>query len=164
MKSVGLSGNNERTSEYNVKRAYTTDASGHTSVRTVPPDYVPKPGEYTRVHKGIDLSSRDAAGKPAPQEFKAAISGQVVPPIETKVGTIAVRKDDGTTVQYLHTSKSHVQIGDKVTPDTPLGVTGKEGASQIHLHIQAFDKKYQPINPEEAFTPAPLPPPAPAPR
>ena len=66
-------------------------------------------------------------------------------------GTIAVQLRDGTVLQYLHTTASHVKVGDVVAPDTVLGVTGRTGARDIHLHIQAKNKFNQFISPDLAF-------------
>ena len=66
-------------------------------------------------------------------------------------GTISVQLRDGSVIQYLHTTASHVKVGDVVTPDTVLGVWGKRGARDIHLHIQAKDKSGQYIQPDLAL-------------
>jgi murein DD-endopeptidase MepM/ murein hydrolase activator NlpD len=66
-------------------------------------------------------------------------------------GTITVQIRDGSLIQYLHTSASHVKVGDIVAPDTKLGVTGQTGAGIIHLHIQAKDKYGNAISPDLAF-------------
>ncbi len=58
---------------------------------------------------------------------------------------------DGSLIQYLHTSASHVKVGDIVAPDTKLGVTGRTGAGVIHLHIQARTRGNDPISPDLAF-------------
>ncbi len=54
-------------------------------------------------------------------------------------------------IQYLHTTASHVKVGDVVAPDTLLGVTGRTGARDIHLHIQVRDKFGEFISPDLAF-------------
>ena len=58
---------------------------------------------------------------------------------------------DGSVIQYLHTTASHVKVGDVVSPDTLLGVTGRRGARDIHLHIQAKDASDNYISPDLAF-------------
>jgi murein DD-endopeptidase MepM/ murein hydrolase activator NlpD len=115
---------------------------------TVPSGYEKAKDEYVRTHRGIDISSRDANGKPAPLEFKAGVYGTVVGPIGGQYGTITVLLSNGKKVQFLHTSKQNVEIGDPVTPDTILGTTGSKGANSIHLHIQGRDEKGKPIDPD----------------
>ncbi len=66
-------------------------------------------------------------------------------------GTITVQNRDGSLIQYLHTSASHVKVGDILAPDTKLGVTGRTGAGVIHLHVQAKDKYGNAISPDLAF-------------
>ena len=73
-------------------------------------------------------------------DFKAGVYGLVVRAGGGDWGTISVQIRDGSVIQYLHTTASHVKVGDLVTPDTVLGVTGRTGARDIHLHIQAKTK------------------------
>jgi murein DD-endopeptidase MepM/ murein hydrolase activator NlpD len=100
----------------------------------------------------VDLSSRPAKGQPSmPLDFKAGVYGVVVKAGNGPWGTITVQIRDGSLMQYLHTSASHVKVGDIVAPDTKLGVTGRTGAGVIHLHIQAKDKSGSAISPDLAF-------------
>ncbi len=156
---LGMPANNTRTSEPFVIRIYKTDNSetilkkqpaGYPS--TITSDYILKDNETVRVHEGVDLSSRPEPGQaPKPLDFKAGVYGIVVKAGDGPWGTITVQIQDGSLLQYLHTSLSHVKIGDVVAPDSKLGVTGRTGASVIHLHIQAKDKYGNSISPDLAF-------------
>ena len=100
----------------------------------------------------MDLSSRPEKGQPPkPLDFRAGVDGVVVKAGDGPWGTITVQIHDGSLIQYLHTSASHVKVGDIVAPDTKLGVTGRTGAGVIHLHIQAKDKYGNTISPDLAF-------------
>ncbi len=144
-KRLGLPEGNGRTSEAFVTRIYKTDSIDRILKKqpqgypfTVKSDYKLKEQETCRVHKGVDLSSRPGKGKaPIPLDFYAGVYGIVVKAGDGNWGTIAVEIADGTLIQYLHTSLSHVKVGDVVSPKTKLGATGRTGASVIHLHIQA---------------------------
>jgi Peptidase family M23 len=88
---------------------------------------------------------------PRPLDFMAGVYGIVVKAGDGPWGTISVQLADGDVLQFLHTSASHVKVGDVVAPDTRLGKTGKTGAGVVHLHIQARDKNQNPISPDLAF-------------
>jgi murein DD-endopeptidase MepM/ murein hydrolase activator NlpD len=153
---LGLPKGNTRTSEPFVTRIYKTDdilkkqPTGYPF--TISRDYMLKENEAARVHEGVDLSSRPEEGQPPkPLDFKAGVYGVVVKAGDGPWGTITVQVRDGSLIQYLHTSASHVRVGDIVAPDTKLGVTGRTGAGVIHLHIQAKDKNGDAISPDLAF-------------
>lgn len=156
---LGLPKGSTRTSEPFVTRIYRTNdldqiltpqPSGYPFTVTTP--YTLKEHEKPRVHEGVDLSSRPSPGQPVtPLDFKAGVNGIVVRAGGGPWGTIAVQIADGSVIQYLHTTASHVKVGDIVAPDTPLGVTGRTGAGVIHLHIQAKDKNGHPMSPDLAF-------------
>ena len=79
---------------------------------TVRSDYKLNEDETTRVHKGVDVSSRPGEGlPPRPLDFKAGVYGVVVMAGGGNWGTIGVQLHDGSIVQYLHTSLSHVECG-----------------------------------------------------
>src|SRR4051812_40313230 len=156
---LGLPEGNDRTSEPFITRIYKTDDGGEI-LRPQPKDYpFPVKSDYTlkenekpRVHEGLDLSSRPGPGlPPKPLDFKASVYGLVVKAGDGPWGTISVQLRDGSVLQYLHTSASHVKVGDVVAPDTRLGTTGRKGAGAIHLHVQARDKHNQAISPDLAF-------------
>lgn len=156
---LGLPKGNTRTSEPFVTRIYKTDAWDRILKKqpdgypfTIARDYMLKANETARVHEGVDLSSRPEKGKPPrPLDFKAGVYGVVVKAGDGPWGTITVQIWDGSLIQYLHTSTSHVKKDDIVAPDTKLGVTGRKGAAVIHLHIQAKDKYGNAISPDLAF-------------
>ncbi len=150
---------NTRTSEAFVVRVYRTDDAGDILKKqptnypiTITSDYTLKDHEAVRVHEGVDISSRPGLGQsPKPLDFKAGVHGVVVKAGDGPWGTITVQIRDGSLIQYLHTSASHVKVGDIVAPDTKLGVTGRTGAGVIHLHVQAKDKNGNAISPDLAF-------------
>lgn len=157
--AFGLPAGNERTSEPFVTRVFKVDGAG----RILPsqPKRFPhtvKEGdrigedEMTRTHYGIDFSSRPSpGGPPVPLDFTAGVHGVVVKAGGGPWGTITVQIHDGTLVQYLHATVSHVKKGDVVGPDTPLGVTGRTGADEIHLHVQARDRFGNLVSPDLAI-------------
>ena len=156
---LGLPEGTKRTSEPFVTRIYKTDDSDKILPKqpegypfTITEDYVLKDHEKSRTHQGVDFSSRPASNaKPAPVDFNAGVHGIVVKAGDGPWGTITVQIYDGCLILYLHTSASHVKVGDIVDPNTKLGVTGRAGASVIHLHIQAKDKNGNAISPDLAF-------------
>jgi murein DD-endopeptidase MepM/ murein hydrolase activator NlpD len=156
---LGLPKGNTRTSEPFVTRIYKTDESDIILKKqpkdhpfTITSDYALKENETARVHEGVDLSSHPEKGKPPmPLDFKAGVNGVVVKAGDGPWGTITVQIQDGSLIQYLHTSATHVKVGDIVAPNTKFGVTGRTGAGVIHLHIQAKDKSGNPISPDLAF-------------
>jgi hypothetical protein len=156
---LGFPKRSARTSEPFVTRIYKTDENGQILKKqpdgypfTVNSAYMLKENETPKVHEGVDISSRPAPGEsPKPLDFKAGVYGVVVRAGGGDWGTIAVQLRDGSVIQYLHTTASHVKLGEVVAPDTPLGVTGRTGTGVIHLHIQAKDKYGNAISPDLAF-------------
>jgi murein DD-endopeptidase MepM/ murein hydrolase activator NlpD len=156
---LGLPKSNSRTSEPFVTRIYKTDEA-ETIVDpqpdgypfTITQDYTLCPNEKARVHEGVDIQSRPSpTEKPTPLEFMAGVHGVVVRAGDGNVGLIAVQVWDGSVLEFLHTSLSRVRVGDIVGLETVLGLTGKKGASNIHLHIQAKSKDRKPISPDLIF-------------
>jgi murein DD-endopeptidase MepM/ murein hydrolase activator NlpD len=145
---LGLPATNTRSSEPFVTRIYKTDDNDQILKKqpkgypfTITEDYELGENEKAQLHKGVDITSRPAPNEPArPMHFKAGVYGVVVRAGGGNWGTISVQLRDGSVIQYLHTTASHVKVGDVVAPDTLLGVTGRTGARDIHLHIQARDK------------------------
>ena len=105
---------------------------------TITEDYDLGENEKAQVHKGVDITSRPAPNEPARlMDLKAGVYGVVVRAGGGDWGTISVQLRDGSVIQYLHTTASHVKVGDVVAPDTLLGVTGRTGARDIHLRAYA---------------------------
>jgi murein DD-endopeptidase MepM/ murein hydrolase activator NlpD len=156
---LGLPATNTRSSEPFVIRIYKTDDNDQPLKKqpkgypfTITEDYELGENEKPIVHKGVDITSRPGANQAAvPMDFKAGVYGLVVRAGGGDWGTISVQIRDGSVIQYLHTTASHVKVGDLVTPDTLLGVTGRTGARDIHLHIQAKTKFNDFISPDVAF-------------
>ena len=156
---LGLPKETKRTSEPFVTRIYKTDDAGTILKNqpkgypfTITEDYILKDGEESRSHQGVDFSPRPTPDeKPTPLDFKAGVHGIIVKAGDGPWGTITVQVWDGTLIQYLDGTASHVKVGDIVAPDTKLRVTGRTGAGVIHLHIQAKDKFGNAISPDLAF-------------
>jgi murein DD-endopeptidase MepM/ murein hydrolase activator NlpD len=156
---LGFPTGNSRTSEPFITRIYKTDDGGEILKPqpkgypfSIHEDYTLKENEKPRPHEGVDLSSRPAPGKPPkPLDFRAGVYGIIVKAGDGPWGTISVQLADGSVLQYLHTSASHVKVGEVVAPDSRLGKTGNTGAGIIHLHVQAKDKNNNPISPDLAF-------------
>jgi murein DD-endopeptidase MepM/ murein hydrolase activator NlpD len=156
---LGLPRGNSRTSEPFVTRIYKTDDGGEILKPqpeaypfSIHEDYKLKENEKPHAHEAVDLSSRPGPGlPPKPLDFKAGVYGLVVKAGDGPWGMISVQLRDGSVLQYLHTSASHVKVGDVVAPNTRLGTTGRKGAGAIHLHIQAKDKHTHAISPDLAF-------------
>jgi hypothetical protein len=156
--NLGLPSGNVRSSEPFVTRVYRTDSADKIVApqpngypKTIDAEYTLQEHETARTHYGVDLTSRDEGGKPAPLDFRAGVFGKVLKAGDGPWGTITVQVQDGSILQFLHTSKSYVKVNDAVTPDTLLGKTGSKGAGAIHLHIQARDKFGNFIAPDLVF-------------
>jgi murein DD-endopeptidase MepM/ murein hydrolase activator NlpD len=142
-----------------VTRIYKTDDNGDVLKKqplgypfTITEEYERGENEKPIVHKGVDITSNPTPGQPArPMDFKAGVYEVVVRAGGGDWGTISVQLRDGSVIQYLHTTAARVKIGDVVAPDTLLGVTGRTGARDIHLHIQARNKHGEFISPDLAF-------------
>jgi hypothetical protein len=121
---LGLPRDNTRTSELFVTRTYKTDNGNILKQQpagcpfTITSDCTLMEKETARVYEGMDLTSRPEKGQPRkPLEFKAGVNGIVVKAGDEPWGTITVQIHDGSFIQYLHTSLSHVKIGDIVAPN-----------------------------------------------
>lgn len=61
---------------------------------------------------------------------------------------IEVEHKNGYTSLYAHLSKIEVQVGDKVTTDTQIGLSGNTGRSTgPHLHLEIRDETGRLVNP-----------------
>ena len=149
--TFGLPAGNKKTSDYNVMRVYLKNGEVH----TIPPGgdpYKMYPGQVNtvRTHEGVDFSSRDSTGKGGPVPFEAGVSGTVYVVPGSKWNTVSVTTSDGSQIQYLHASSISVKTGDKVGPDTVIGMTGNKSPTPVatHLHVQAKDPKGKAIDPQ----------------
>jgi hypothetical protein len=137
---LGLPQGTKRTSEPFVTRIYKTDDSDTILPKqpegypfTIPEDYMLKDHERARTHQGVDFSSRPAPNaKPAPLDFNAGVHGIVVKAGDGPWGTITVQIYDGSLIQYLHTSASHVKSGMSWTrTQSSVSLGGREQALSI---------------------------------
>jgi len=94
-----------------------------------------------RKHKSIDIAV--PSGEPVYAAFPATVTNIV--PVQRGVNSIVYLTDSSgkTVVKYIHLSKIHVKVGDKVTKDTVVGLSGGipgtpgAGTSQgAHLHME----------------------------
>ncbi len=156
---LGLPKNCTRTSEPFVTRIYKTDAADQILKKqpdgypfTIKEDYSLRENETARVHEGVDISfsrRRSRCGKALGLQGRRLRRGR--PRWRRRLGAIGVQLRDGSVLQYLHTTASHVKVGEAVSPNTVLGVTGRRGTSAIHLHVEAKDKHGSPVSPDMAF-------------
>lgn len=155
---LGLPAGNVRTSEPGT-RVYKADGRG-VPLRRQPagypftplPGHVSTPGEVTRTHGGVDISTRPkGSASPKPMDFKAGVYGEVVRAGGGEWNTIGIKLADGTELQYLHASKVYVEKGQLVTPDTVIGRSGSKGANAVHIHVQARDRAGRITDPDTAF-------------
>lgn len=123
-------------------------------------DYQPAADEVLEYHGGVDVTSRTPDDKPTPQEFKAGVYGQVLEADpKDKTGKVVVQVDDrGNTVEFFHLTAPSVVPGQRLTPDTVVGVTGSKAANAVHLHVQAKNKRGQVLDAREVVTYARKPP------
>lgn len=107
-------------------------------------------------YAGLDFTSNDDHGRPLELPFEAGVTGEV-----TYVGgafnSVQVTLDNGNRIQFLHASQVLVQMGQQVEPTTVLGRTGGTGPYgpnqyEIHLHVQAFDRHGDLIDPDCALS------------
>lgn len=154
----GLS-HGSRSSDYDALRAYSDTGQ----VQTVNPnsEILPDRVKSLRHHQGIDFSSRNSAGEVQSVPFKAGVEGTLVKLGGGSENSIAVRLPNGNTMEYLHASEVSSELKALmennrpviIHPDTVLGLTGgvtSGGVLPTHLHVQAFDSRKNPINPDLA--------------
>ena len=135
-----------------MQRVYSKDEKGKQRVKTIEPGYKLKTGETARIHYGVDQTTRrEGELHSKPMDFAAGVYGVVLKAGDGDWGTITVQLQNGSIVQYLHTSMSYVKVKDLVTPTTLLAMSGRKGADEIHIHIQAKDKDGKPIYPDDAY-------------
>ncbi|HEY0070100.1 MAG TPA: hypothetical protein VGE04_09060 [Chloroflexia bacterium] len=105
---------------------------------------------------GLDFTSNDDHGRRMELPFEPGVTGEV-----TYVGgsfnSVQVTLENGNRIQFLHASQVLVQLGQQVGPTTVLGRTGGTGPHgpnhyEIHLHVQAFDRHGNLIDPDCALS------------
>lgn len=95
-------------------------------------------------HDGIDLGVRPGTGIVPFQGGTVIYSGW-------KGGygkTVIVRHDNGLETQYSHNARNLVSVGQRVTPNTTLGLTGSTGRStgpHLHFEMRRGDRSINPI-------------------
>ena len=99
---------------------------------------------FTFFHPAIDLGIDP--GKP----IHPVMNGIVTESQRSWVGygnTIVVDHQNGYSSRYAHLSSLFVKLGEKVSTDTVLGLSGSTGRSSgPHLHLEIADRGI-PINP-----------------
>jgi murein DD-endopeptidase MepM/ murein hydrolase activator NlpD len=86
--------------------------------------------------------------------FTAGVYGEADVVENSRYNTITVTLANGNTIQFLHASRIDVVDGQRVEPNTVLGLTGNAGLGangQIHLHVQARDANGNWINPHDVL-------------
>lgn len=157
---LGLPANNARTSEP-YERVYKTDDKGKI-LKEQPANedypfrltegYKLKANEKTRWHEGVDMSTRvKGKNSSTAMDYKAGVNGEVIQPGGGTYNTIRIKLQDGSVLEYLHSSKVYVKKGEQVTPETVIAKSGSVGAGAIHIHIQAKDKDDNVMHPDKAF-------------
>ncbi len=159
---LGLPKGNVRSSEP-VQRVYRTDDNDKILPGDKQPkgypftpqlEYQLKPNEKLRPHYGVDVTTRrEGKQSSEPMDYKAGVHGTVTQVGDDPTNPITVKLPDGTTITYRHSSKTYVKPGDKVTPDTVIGMSGDKGARKgaYHVHIEARDKNGKYMHPDQAF-------------
>ena len=100
-------------------------------------------------HYGIDISTYQGKKVPDHTIYASGVGTVVAAGWDSKLGgALCIRYDDvydrrtGKTIsvisRYMHMEKVLVKQGDTVRLDTPIGIEGKEGTSNYHLHLE-FD-------------------------
>lgn len=98
-------------------------------------------------HKGLDVGFQNVA-----ETYTAGVWGRVAPPEQSEYATITVIPFHAPSckIQYLHSSRRDVSVGEIVAPWTILGMTGSVAPSNrpvsgIHLHLQVNDPEGQSV-------------------
>jgi murein DD-endopeptidase MepM/ murein hydrolase activator NlpD len=144
----GLPAGNTQTSVYGGPRVRRPEGRGET-VSDDDPRHLEADTEVRR-HKGIDYSSNDASGQPAPLDFTTPVGGTVSYDPTDPRNTVTVTTEAGQTLIFRHASAVYVQTGQRVSPGTTIGKTGKTAPVPlpIQLHVEATDADGNPIDPD----------------
>ncbi|MGX7153454.1 phage tail tip lysozyme [Enterococcus sulfureus] len=103
-------------------------------------------------HGGIDITPKNGASS-AVYAARAGTVYQVVPNDSVGGNYMVVKHSDGYYTYYGHFASMSAKVGDNVTTDTVLGMSGQTGkASGIHLHFEVWkDGEWQRINPRDVI-------------
>jgi len=85
-------------------------------------------------HDGLDFST---GGKNAPVYATADATVTLAQFLKGAGNTIRARRDDGSIMEYYHLDSfdSKVQPGARIKAGQQIGISGKTGVSQVHLHF-----------------------------
>lgn len=98
-------------------------------------------------HEGIDLATRDAAGRPTAGVPTFAMWPAVVVDVDQdeRAGLyVELEHPDGHTLAYMHLSRADVDVGDIVEAGQLVGLTGKSGrvnGPHLHLELRLFGQR-----------------------
>lgn len=115
-----------------------------------------------RGHKGCDVGSGDGMDVGTHCFTPSLSDGAVVavkddgpfrPPNGHTAGiNVHVLCDDGTRWKFFHLNRALVEVGQRVTPSTPIGEIGHTGTGATHLHIEEHAYSFSnPVNCEPAL-------------
>lgn len=110
------------------------------------PNYIQKWGFH---HYGIDISTYQGDHEDDHTVYASGDGVVVASGWDTKLGgALCIRYDDcynhqngkvyDVVVRYMHMNEVLVKTGQKVRLDTPIGVEGRHGTKNYHLHME-FD-------------------------
>lgn len=103
-------------------------------------------------HGGIDITPKNGASS-AVYAARPGTVYQVVPNHPTGGNYMVVKHSDGYYTYYGHFASMSAKVGDNVTTDTVLGMSGQTGeATGIHLHFEVWKGgEWQRINPRDVI-------------
>jgi hypothetical protein len=115
----------------------------------------PETDHAVRRHNGIDSSSQDASGQPAPLGFSTPVGGTVTHDPDDTRNPVTVTTDDGDSLLFRHASAVYVTTGQRVSPSATIGKTGHTGPAPgpTPRHVAATDPDGTPIDPNTVQKP-----------
>lgn len=105
-----------------------------------------------KIHGGVDITPQSGNSSPV-YAARSGVVYQIVPNDEVGGNYIVVKHSDDYWTYYGHLSSMNVKVGDSVTTDTVLGISGATGfATAIHLHFEVWKGGlWQRINPRDVI-------------
>lgn len=105
-----------------------------------------------KIHGGVDITPQSGNSSPV-YAARSGVVYQIVPNDEIGGNYIVVKHSDEYWTYYGHLSSINVKVGDSVTTDTVLGISGATGfATAIHLHFEVWKGGlWQRINPRDVI-------------